>query len=87
MFVFLLVVLCRFQRYFSYLTQTIHLIIHDISTRLGNVPYPRALHRDRYAATGDRTRFQIPDTNHSATADSSLNRPRYPGYSEHIFIL
>ena len=40
------------------------------STRLENVPCPRALHHDRSAATMDRTwdtRFRIPDANHSTT--------------------
>ena len=43
------------------------------STRLGNVPCPRTHYHDRRAATGYRprdARFQIPDANHSTTADS-----------------
>ena len=43
------------------------------STRLENVPCLRGLNHDGRAATVDRTRdtrFQIPDANHSTTADS-----------------
>ena len=68
----------RFQHCFSYITATVH-FIHDpwvnkpVTTRLGNVPCPRALHHDRHTRTGDRawdTRFQIPAGNHSTTGYS-----------------
>ena len=64
-------VLRHFQHYFSYITATVHLswfLSTQISTRLENVPCPRALHYDRRAATMDRTR----DANHSTTGDSWL---------------
>ena len=44
------------------------------SSRLQNMLCRRALHHDRRAAIGDRTRdtrLQIPDANHLTTADSS----------------
>ena len=67
---------------FSTLVQLYHgdnSLIHDFfrkqtSIWLGSVPYPRALHHERRASTGDRTqdaRFQIPDANHSTMKDFS----------------
>ena len=68
----------RFQHYFSYITDRLQFTYSwslgkQTSTRLENVPCPKALHHDRRATTGDwtlDTQFKNPEANDSTTAES-----------------